>query len=69
MSIYEYDEARHIRQTKEEGREEGTLSAIADAIQICADLGASRENTISQIVLKYGLPQEKVEEMVGECWK
>ena len=69
VSIYEYDEARHIRQTKEEGREEGRLSAIADAIQICADLGASRENTISQIVLKYGLPQEKVEEMVGECWK
>ncbi|MGN1193019.1 MAG: hypothetical protein ACI4S0_10140 [Dorea sp.] len=69
VSIYEYDEARHIRQTKEEGREEGRLSAIADAIQICADLGASRENAISQIVQKYGLPQEKVEEMVGECWK
>ena len=69
MSIYEYDEARHIKQTKEEGREDGRLSAIADAIQICADLGASRGNTISQIVQKYGLPQEKVEEMVGECWK
>ena len=25
VSIYEYDEARHIRQTKEEGREEGRL--------------------------------------------
>ena len=23
MSIYEYDEARHMRQTREEGREEG----------------------------------------------
>ncbi|MGN0333468.1 MAG: hypothetical protein ACI4D9_10695 [Lachnospiraceae bacterium] len=65
MSIYEYDEARHMRQTKEEGR----LSAIADAIRICADLGASRENTITQIIQKYGLPIEKAEEMVGKSWK
>lgn len=69
VSIYEYDEARHMRQTKEEGREEGRLSAIADAIRICADLGASRENTITQIIQKYGLPIEKAEEMVGKSWK
>ena len=36
MSIYEYDEELHMRQTREEGYEEGTAGAI---LEILSELG------------------------------
>ena len=69
VSIYEYDEERHMRQTREEGWEEGRMSAIKKAVQICKDLGVDREHAVLQLAQKYELTQRKAEELVDECWK
>ena len=59
VSIYEYDEERHMRQNREEGMEEGYSQGI---IQIAVNMLKLKEFTDSQIREVTGLEQEQLDE-------
>lgn len=58
VSIYEYDEERHMRQTREEGYEEGQENGIRVLIETCQELGLSREEILSKILKKYVISEK-----------
>lgn len=60
VSIYEYDEERHMRQTREEGMEEGYSQGI---IQIAVNMMKLKEFTDAQIREVTGLEQEQLDEL------
>lgn len=68
MSIYEYNEEKHMRQTKEEGREEGRKEGrkegreegIRALIEVCRELGISEEITRTKLKEKYQLLEEQI---------
>lgn len=60
VSIYEYDEERHMRQTREEGMEEGYSQGI---IQIAVNMLKLKEFTDAQIREVTGLEQEQLDEL------
>ena len=56
VSIYEYDEERHIRQTREEGIEDGVSQVAVNMLKL-------REFTDEQIKAATGLNQEQLDEL------
>ena len=60
VSIYEYDEERHMRQTREEGMEAGYSQGI---IQIAVNMLKLKEFTDDQIREVTGLEQEQLDEL------
>ena len=54
VSIYEYDEERHMRQTREEGREDGVSQVAVNMLKL-------REFTDEQIKAATGLNQEQLD--------
>ena len=60
VSIYEYDEEQHMRQTREEGMEEGYSQGI---IQIAVNMMKLKEFTDAQIREVTGLEQEQLDEL------
>lgn len=73
MSIYEYDEAKHIQlernEAREEGRQEGRQEGIKALIEACQEFNASKEDTIQKILQKYALPTNDAQEYVTQYWK
>ena len=72
MSIYEYDEERHMRQTREEGVAEGYANGVTAGIaqgitqgitQITGNLIKSGILTDTQISEITGLSQEQLDEL------
>lgn len=59
VSIYEYDEERHMRQTREEGMEDGIS-------QVAANMLKMREFTDEQIKAVTGLKQQQLNELKKE---
>lgn len=59
VSIYEYDEERHMRQTREEGMEDGIS-------QVAANMLKMREFTDEQIKAVAGLKQQQLNELKKE---
>lgn len=80
VSIYEYDEEKHMRQTREEGYEDGYGNGygngydsgfdegILGSLKICKRLSVSREDAMKEIMEAYSLSAEKVEEMMRKYW-
>ena len=62
VSIYEYDEERHMRQTKEEGFEEGYESCLKMLKQII--LLRRSGKTYEEIAEQCGIPLEEVKDML-----
>ena len=56
VSIYEYDEERHMRQTREEGIEDGVSQVAVNMLKL-------REFTDEQIKAAIGLNQEQLDEL------
>lgn len=56
VSIYEYDEERHMRQTREEGIEDGVSQVAVNMLKL-------REFTDEQIKAATGLNQEQLDEL------
>ena len=56
MSIYEYDEERHMRQTREDGIEDGVSQVAVNMLKL-------REFTDEQIKAATGLNQEQLDEL------
>ncbi|MDD2972402.1 MAG: hypothetical protein PHE02_09775 [Lachnospiraceae bacterium] len=73
VSIYEYDEEKHMQQIFAEGRTEGKTEEQKNGIHIlvntCKSFNASRETTFQKIKEEYGLSDEEVEQIMAECWK
>lgn len=74
MSIYEYDEERHMRQTREEGVEEGYTTGLATGLkqgvkqekeQIALKLLNAGVLTEEQISAVTGLSQTQLEELMN----
>ena len=64
VSIYEYDEERHMRQTREEGMEEGYANGFSQGItQTAVNLLKSGLLTDSQIRKITGIDQKKLDEL------
>ena len=64
VSIYEYDEERHMRQTREEGVAEGYANGVTAGItQIACNLIKSGTLTDTQISEITGLNQKKLDEL------
>ena len=64
VSIYEYDEERHMRQTREEGVAEGYANGITDGIaQITGNLLKAGILTNAQISEITGLSQKQLAEL------
>ena len=70
MSIYEYDEERHMRQTREEGVEEGYTTGLEQGAkqekeQIALKLLDAGILTEEQILAVTGLSQTRLEELMN----
>ena len=64
MSIYEYDEERHMRQTREEGMEEGYANGLSQGIiQTAVSMLKLKEFTDTQIREVTGLEQKQLDEL------
>lgn len=62
VSIYEYDEERHMRQTREEGVEEGYANGLTQGIeQTAVNLIKTRLLTDEQIKEVTGLSQSQID--------
>ena len=70
VTIFEYDEEKHMQQIREEGREEERekqkKEAIRILIQTCKELGISKEDTQKKVMEKYSLTQEDIQEYMEE---
>lgn len=69
MSIYEYDEERHMRQTREEGREEGLEQGIRALIEACHEFGLSKDMVFPKLIEKFQLSQQAAQEYMQAYWK
>lgn len=77
MSIYEYDEAKHIQLERKEAREEGLLAGrkeeqqrgIQNIIEISQELNSSQEDTIQRLSQKYSLSEDEAKDYVARYWK
>ena len=73
VSIYEYDEERHMRQTREAGFEEGVAQEQENGIRIliesCRELGAEKNIALHKIVMKYAVSEEAAEKYLEQYWK
>lgn len=49
VSIYEYDEEKHMRQIKEEGREEGAKSKMLELVNKKLEKGKSIETIVAEL--------------------
>lgn len=64
VSIYEYDEERHMRQTREEGMEEGYANGLSQGIiQTAVSMLKLKEFTDTQIREVTGLEQKQLDEL------
>ena len=69
MSIYEYDEEKHMRQTREEGYEDGLAVGIKVLIQTCRDLSLSKQEVERIIRERFALSNQEVCEFIQKYWK
>ena len=77
MSIYEYDEAKHIQLERKEAREEGQQegrqeerqNSIKNLIETCQDLNASEDDTVQRIMQKYTLSKNDAKKYITQYWK
>ena len=73
VSIYEYDEEKHMRHVKEEGVQEGHKKGIQEGIQIlvdfCREMRFPREDSKAKIAEKFGLEPTEAEKYMEEYWK
>lgn len=67
MSIFEYDQEKHMRQEREEAWEEGRAAGIRDGLQIAmAVLKLSREGkSAEEIAAECEITEEEVKEILG----
>lgn len=67
VSIYEYDEERHMRQTREEGVEEGYAKGLACGISRGIDQGINQgiEQTAINLIKARILTDEQIKEVTG----
>ena len=65
MSIFEYDQEKHIRQEREEGHAEGQSSGLKLAEII---FRLSREGkSIEEISAQCSLPEEQIRKLLGQA--
>lgn len=73
MSIYEYDEAKHIqlerKEAREEGQQEERQNSIKNLIEVCQDLNASEDDTVHRIMQKYTLSKNDAKKYITQYWK
>ncbi|MDD2972401.1 MAG: hypothetical protein PHE02_09770 [Lachnospiraceae bacterium] len=81
VSIYEYDEEKHMQQIFAEGRDEGRTEGKTEGkaeeqkngihilVNTCKSFNASRDTTFQKIKKEYGLSDEEVEQIMTEYWK
>ena len=77
VSIYEYDEEKHMRHVKEEGRQEGLQAGrqnglqegIRVLIEFCRELNCSRDSSKDQVAEKFGLDLDQAEKYMVKYWK
>ena len=76
MSIYEYDEEKHMRQTREEGFEDGfedgfdagTENGVKALIQTCQELSFSKQESITMILKHFTLSEKQLHEYLEKYW-
>ena len=77
VTIFEYDEEKHMQQIREEGREEERekqekerekqkKESIRILVQTCKELGVSKEVAQKKVMEKYSLTQEDIQEYMEE---
>ena len=64
MSIFEYDQEKHIRQEREEAWEEGQASGLKLAETIFRLFREGK--TIDEISARCNLPAEQIRELLGQ---
>lgn len=74
VSIYEYDEERHMRQTWEEGAEEGKKEGLKEGeikatIEISQEFGVSEDKMVSKLMEKFGISLPEVQEYLKKYRK
>ena len=73
MSIYEYDEAKHIqlerKEAREEGQQEERQNSIKNLIETCQDLNASEDDTVQRNMQKYTLSKNDAKKYITQYWK
>lgn len=72
MSIYEYDQEKHIRlerkAAREEGMEEEREKSKRLAVKMLHDLGIEKETAVLQMMEKYGMERQEAVEFVEQYW-
>lgn len=72
VSIFEYDEEKHMRSEREAGIELGIEQGIEQGIRalvmMSRELGGTKQETVEHLVEKLEISQEKAEESIEKYW-
>lgn len=68
VSIYEYDQEKHMRFVREEGLREGIEAGIRTLIGMCMEFRVSREETSLRIQKEFSVTAEQAEEALKKYW-
>ena len=58
-----------IRGMIEEGRLAGVEQGIRALIEVCEDMGVSKEETVTRVMDKFSIPRDNAEGYMGRYWK
>ena len=73
VSIFEYDEEKHMKSEREAGIEQGVQLGIEQGIQALTEtskeFGSTRQETIERLMKKLKITQERAEKGVEKYWQ
>lgn len=69
MLLAEFDAEKYERTIREEGREEGIEQGTRALIETCMELGSTKEETRSRIVLKMRLSYKEADNYLEKFWR
>lgn len=66
VSIYEYNEEKHMRQTREEGLNEGIIRGCIETFQ---ELQIPQDTVIHRLMEKFNLTSSEADSYIAQYWK
>lgn len=68
VSIYEYDQEKHMKMEREEWYKNGLMEGIKSFVEVCKELGSGLQETLERLMSKFSLDEETAEEYLKKYW-
>lgn len=68
VSIFEYDEEKHMKSERETAYRKGIEQGIQALIEMSMEFGGGKQETVERLMKKLQISQEKAEESIEKYW-